>query len=213
MLKRIIFVFAVFLLFSNLYAAEFEKHTFGFGVEGGISRSFMNSVASNGEPQFDLYGTVGGNLFYQYRFNKVFALRPGIALYSYFFGVPGPMDDMEGELYATLNARIDFTFAVYAYTGRKVAFPILLTPLFVSFRIYDSAGTYEKSLPTGTEEKEVMSDFGALVGGQIAFGIERSNPRKTGVGFYIFMRMNDAVKTSGQKGVPCSMGGNFTLFW
>jgi len=213
MLKRMIAIVFIVFICSSLYSAKFEKHTLGFGLEGGISRSFLNAYVGNGAPQFDLYGTVGGNFFYQYRFNRIFALRPSIALYSYFFSVPGPMDDMKDEVFATLNARLEFTLALYAYTGRKVAIPILLTPLFVSFRLYDSAGTYEKDLPDGTEEKEVMYNFGAFVGGQIAIGIERSNPKKTGVGFYLFMRMNDAVRTNGQHGVPCSMGGNFSLFW
>jgi hypothetical protein len=215
MFKKVIFVFAVFLLFPNLYSAEFEKHILGFGVEGGISRSFLNSQCNCSKPYNNLYGTVGGNFFYQYRFNEVFALRSGVAVYSYFFDLYGPInDEKKDKIFATVHSRIDLTIALYAYTGWKFSIPILLTPLFVSMIFYDSAGTYERDLGDTTEETEVMHNFGAFVGGQVAIGIERSNPRKTGVGFYLFMRMSDAMLgTGGQSGIPCSMGGNFTLFW
>lgn len=214
MFKKMVLVLALFLLFSNLSAAEFEKHIFGFGVEGGISRSFLNSYNKNLRPYNEMYGTVGGNLFYQYRFNEVFALRPGLAFYSYFFDLYGPInDEKKDKVFATLHSRIDLTIALYAYTGWKFSIPILLTPLFVSMIFYDSAGTYERDLGDTTEETEVMHSFRAFVGGQVAIGIERSNPRKTGVGFYLFMRMSDVFGTGGQSGVPCSMGGNFTLFW
>ncbi|HNW15902.1 MAG TPA: hypothetical protein PLD55_13220 [bacterium] len=203
-----VFLFVGFFC-SGLYAEDFKKHTLGFSVESGVSRSFLNSYASNGKAWHDIYGTFGGTFFYQYRFTKVVAVRPGLGIYSYFFGVPGPMDDLKDEVFATIHGRIDLSLALYTYTGNKVAFPFLITP-FISMRFYDSAGTYETYFEG---EKEVMHNFRTFIGGQISFGIESSNPEKTGAGFHIFMRMNDVMGTGGQSGVPCSLGGSLMLFW
>lgn len=212
MFKKIIFVFAVLLLFSNLYSAEFEKHTLGFGVEGGVSGSFPGGGYDNGEPQHELYGNFGGSFFYQYRFNRVFALRLGLALYTYFFGIPGPMRGMEDDVFGTIHSRIELGLVFYVYSGKKVALPILLTPYF-SMRFYDSAGTYEKDMEEYTESVQIMEEFKPFFGGQISFGAESPNPEKTGVGFHLFIRIGDNMSTGGKPGTPLSFGGNFILFW
>ena len=197
MKKKVLFLI-IFIIYSNTYAEELDRHRYGFSLEGGASFTFLSGRANNTKPWHDLYGSAGGTVFYNYKISNRFAIRPELGLYSYFFAIPGPGDIGNGTE-ATLNGRLGLTMIFYTYVGIDASFPLGLTT-FISSRFYDSAGKYKSRLSEEENDvyKEILKNDYLSGGVQISFGVESTRSEPMGAGFSIFTRFADTFSTGGQ---------------
>jgi len=194
-MKKIVFI--IFLLISlSISAEKLDKHRFGISLDGG-GFPFSGAGASADciwQLRSKTLGTAGGSFFYQLHFSKMFAFRPEIGLYTYFFEIYGEQaGTLKGKTQATLTGKIGLTLICYFYTGKLASGYVSVTP-YVSSRFWDSAGN--KSDGGKVLEENYLSG-----GVQTAIGFELTNANPVGAGVFFLTRAGDNVGTEENDGV------------
>lgn len=198
--------FAIIMLFAvTVCAQKLDSHRFGISLEGGFA-GFPTGFSANEEPWHYVKGTAGGALFYQFHFSKMFAFRPEIGLYTYFFTMDGPqVESIENKLQNTLSGRLGLTLICYFYSDDIVSGYVAITP-YITSRFWDSAGQR-------SDGKEAIKDDFFSGGGQTTIGIELTKAKPIGIGAFFFTRVADSMDSGGNaRGVLISAGLGLSLF-
>lgn len=195
---RNLFLLIIFIISFYCFAESSDSpHRFGLSIEGGYSDSTKDSRDTSKAKPYpeNLKGNFGGTIFYQYDVGSLFAIRPEIGLYSYFFRLPINLDSPYTYKvnYATLNGRIGLGFGFYFYRNSNLTFNFILTPM-VSMRFYDSADLYISSPPSDySGNTNINSGKRYYFSGGISFsvGIETVKTKTVGFGGSFFFRFAD----------------------